>query len=152
MVARHNNSTSAALSFFVCAVLLVGAVAVLVDAAAACFRGCTERPAREPRGRPGLRETGGIARAAWSLAHPAAAGPPSALPVSPTKTLLITTRLAGSYQLGVAKPWDAGLASERGDAGEMTMRQMQSVDHSDRLTAILIMINVAALVLLAFVL
>jgi hypothetical protein len=39
-----------------------------------------------------------------------------------------------------------------GRCGEMTMRQMQSVDRSDRLTAILIMINVAALVLLAFVL
>jgi hypothetical protein len=32
------------------------------------------------------------------------------------------------------------------------MRQMQSVDRADRLTAILIMINAAALVLLAFVL
>jgi hypothetical protein len=58
----------------------------------------------------------------------------------------------GSYRPGVAKPWDAGLASERGDAGEMTMRQMQSVDRSDRLTAILILVNIAALVLLAFVL
>jgi hypothetical protein len=32
------------------------------------------------------------------------------------------------------------------------MRQMQSVDRSDRLTAILILVNIAALVLLAFVL
>jgi hypothetical protein len=66
--------------------------------------------------------------------------------------LLITTSLAGSYQLGVAEPWDAGLASERGEAGKMTMRQTQSVDRADRLTAILIMINAVALVLLAFVL
>jgi hypothetical protein len=41
--------------------------------------------------------------------------------------------------------------SEQGEAGEMTMGQMQ-VTRTDRLTAILIMINVAALVLLAFVL
>jgi hypothetical protein len=71
-----------------------------------------------------------------------------ARPVSPTKTLLITTSLAGSYRPGMAEPWDAGLASERGDAGGITM----SVDRSDRLTAILILVNIAALVLLAFVL
>ena len=61
--------------------------------------------------------------------------------------------MAGSYQLGVAEPWDAGFASERGRyAREMTMRQMQSVDRADRLTAILVMINAVALVVLAFVL
>jgi hypothetical protein len=66
--------------------------------------------------------------------------------------LLINDQPAGGYLLGMAEPWDAGLASERGDAGEMTMQRMQSVDRTDRLIAILIIINVAALVLLAFVL
>jgi hypothetical protein len=67
--------------------------------------------------------------------------------LGPYQAPVDNNRLAGGYRLGVAEPWDAG-----DDAGGMTMRQMQSVDRADRLTAILIMINAAALVLLAFVL
>jgi hypothetical protein len=78
--------------------------------------------------------------------------PSSSSALGLTSPLLITTSRPAAT--GLAWRSRGMLASPRSGAmrGEMTMRQMQSVDRSDRLTAILILINAVALVLLAFVL